>query len=98
MPCLISAIMNVSPAMVAVPPVMAAVLRADNVRALEPVIRATTVLAGMPAVAHENGMPTATPDIDETLVTEALPDAIVKVGLTVALKQCPPDISSCLNE
>jgi len=56
---------------------------------------ATTAPVPMPVPV--TAMPTATPANDDTAVTAVAPDATVAVGVTVALKQCPPEKSSLLK-
>ena len=93
---LIRHILKMSPATVSVPPVIVAVVFAESVSAVAEVILATVVLAAMPVPV------TASPGtmfaIDDTLVTEALLDAAVAVGVTVACIECPAFNNSALNE
>jgi hypothetical protein len=92
---LISAILKTSPATLTAVPEIAAVVAADNVKAVDDVIRATTVLAGIAAAVI--GEPTTIPDIDDTDVTLVAADAADAVGVTVILKLCPPENNSLLK-
>jgi hypothetical protein len=92
---LINAIFMVSPEIVRMPPEMTPVVAMDSVKALPDVIAATTDPAAM--LVPETLMPTTTPAIDETPVTDVVPEPALAVGVTVAVKQCPAANNSDLK-
>src|SRR5690348_16751617 len=81
--------------MVRVVPVREEPAACERISTEELVIEATTVPAAIPE--PETAMPTATPDMEETLSTVVL-ECVLPVGVTVALKQCADCNNSCLAE